>query len=569
MRLRALLIGLVGLLALAAVGVALAWPLLAGHARDRIEARLARETGLRWRIGRLELDASPGLVLADVTVMGDGLSGRLARARATGSAGLLLGGAGTVQVRVEAASLTVPMTLPAARPGEAAPAGSGGPALTALRAIVRGADAAPTGDGRTLALAAAEAEFDLDIAPGPSGGEPSIRVALPERGAVLDLEAAPGGAARPLALTLAPAGGPRIAATATVRRDGADLRLDRIAGTIDRAPFSGTLAAAAAGGRPSLALDLRLDALALTEAGAEAPADPGAGLTVPVRTDLVPDPAWLAGFDGQARVAVQRLALGPVQATAVALTARVRDGRLDAALDTAALYGGSARGRYVLEPEGRTGRHQIGLSLSGVRVLPLLRDVAGVSGLDGTGTARLDVQARGLTPRDLVRSAAGQAEIAAVDGRIDGLDLARAAGLTGVGGSLATRLDRLGGRFTLGEGRATTRDLTLKTGLIEAEGAGTLDLVARTLDLRFKPIRVTAGGRLNVPIQVSGPWDGPSVTADVAGLAEDPMGALEGLRNLGETLMRGTPGGDPGEGLGGFLDALIPRQDRPPARRRP
>ena len=576
MRLRALLIGVFGV-ALIVGATVLAWPLLSQRLAGLIEDRLARETGLAWNVGTLEfeLDPAPGLVMRDVTVRGDGISGRLSRVRATGPLGLLLSGSGTVAARIEGASLGLPLAPPdTARTRQ--PTGDGSSerlGVSAVRAVVHGATAAMGEGDRSVSLAASAADLSLDLTSGATGGDPSVRLELPDRGAVVEIAAAPAAAARKIRLTLAPDGGPRIAGTASARIEAAAFRLDGLAGTIDTAPFSGslTLERPVRTAKPRLTLDLRLDALELAEADAVMRADPVAGVTVPVRADLVPDPAWFSGVDGQANLFVQRLAVGPVRASAVTLSARVDAGRLDAAIVSATLYQGGARGRYVLEPDGH---HQIGLSLSGVRVLPLMRDVAGIESVDGTGSARLDVQAKGAAIQALLRSAAGQAEISAVDGRIDGLDLARAAGLTSFGGGLATRLDRLGGHFAIRDGRATTSDLQLKTGLIEAEGAGELDLTARTIDLRLKPLKVTAGGRLDVPIRISGPWDSPAVSADFAGLAQDPGSALQGLQNLGSSILgggdaksNGNGNRNLGESFGGLLDGLMRGQNRAPGRR--
>ena len=566
MRLRGLLIGASGL-ALAAVAAAyLARPLLAERARGLIETRLARETGLAWTIGSVGLDPF-GVTLDDVALSGEGLNGRLSRVRASGPFSLLFGGGGTVKVALEGARLTLPLALPALRTS----AGGDGPALTALRGVVRGSDAALTEDGRALALAMAGADLTLDLMPGPGTRGPAIRLDLLERGAVAEIDSAAPGAARPVRLTLVPKQGPRVTAAATARFDAAALRLDAVSGILDLAPFSGSLAleAGSPGAKPRLRLDLRLEALALADENAAMRVDPVAGITVPVRADLVPHPSWFAGYEADATIAVARLALGPVRAGALRLTARVKSGQLDASFDAASLYGGTARGRYVVAPEGGQGRHQVGLSLNAVRVQPLVQDAAGVSSLDGTGNGRLDVQALGGSIPALLRSAGGQAEISVTDGRIDGLDLARAAGLTAAPGGLAARLDRLGAHFALAEGRATTDDLQIKTGLIEAQGDGRLDLVARTIDLRLKPLKVAGGGRLNVPIRISGPWTGPAISADLAGLAQDPGGTLQGLQNLGNSLLGNDPNTDLGEAIGGFLDALIPRPDRGPAERLP
>lgn len=508
-----------------------------------VEKRLDRETGLRWRVGHLTLDPFSGLVLRDVGIRGeDGLEGHVGTIVLAPSVSVLLGRGGPVRAEIEAAGLTLALKRPVPVAEGAGPESGALANLSAIRATVRGAGLAPVDQGRALALSADRIEGAIDLAEVAVPLGPDIHLDLPDRGLSVAVGPAAPDHARAVTATLTPGDGRHVSATTRVLRDGSSLKVDPITGTIDQAPFSGSLLADLSGVKPHLDAAVKLDALMLTSSETAVQVAPSDGIAVPLKVARLPDLAWLAGFDGRLGVSIQRLAVGPIRASAVVLAVRTRDEQLDVTLDGAAIYGGTARGRYVLASAGRAMRHEIGFTLSGVRAKPLLSAV-GASGLDGAGNARIDIGAQGLTVREVLASAVGRAEVAISDGSIDGFSLARAAGLTRLGGGLATRLDRLGAQFTIEDGRATTDDLRLKTNLIGAQGSGILDFESGTMDLRLKPIAVVAGGRFDVPIRISGPWGSPSVDADLSGLARDPASLLEGLTNLGTGLM-GADGGE-------------------------
>lgn len=571
-------------LTIAAAILAVWW--LPNRFASLVEARLARETGLRWRIGDLGLDVSRGLALNDVTIRSaDGLEGHLGKIFVRLPVAVLLGGGGTVRAEAEAASLTLSLNRLTSGMGpgdpEARRSGTASRGLAGIQVSLWGTQVATADRSRTLALSANTIAVALDLTDTSTEASPTLRMDLPESRLSIAVAGGIAGAERALTATLTPADGPPLSATGSVLLGGSSLRINQIAGMVDHAPFAGSLVADASGIKPRIEVALKLEALALTGSKADLRVGPVGGIVVPLPIERVPDLTWFADFEGQAAVTIQRLALGPVRASEVAITVRTRDGQLDAALDGAKLYDGKARGRYVLVPDDRTQSHEISLTLSDVRTRTLL-DVVGLSGLDGTSTARIDVGARGATGQEILRSAAGQVELTVTDGRIDGLDLARAAGLTQLGGGLATRLDRLGATFQIGGGRATTDSLRLKTNLIDAEGIGALDMMNGTIDLQLKPIKVVAGGRLDVPIRISGPWNKPSVVADFSGLARDPASLMDGLMNLGSGLLGGEGAGQPrpqgspsgrarggapsgafegGNGLGDILDGLAGRRD--------
>lgn len=563
----------------------LAWPLLEGAAARALERRLREETGLPWAIGNvsLALRLNPDLVARDIKLgepKADGLTGTIRQLRLS-DALALLGSGNSVRVEAEGVSLRVPSSAPAIRP-------TGRPAKPAsMQALVRGLSAELADASRTLAVSADSTALTLELSDGAPRTEVKVRIETADYGADIAYSALASQESGPLTVTLDPRSGRghRAKATATARFAADGLRLDAVAGTLDGAPFAGTAAVALGGARPQLGLDLRLDALTLKDEGTVEPevrAQDG-GVVVSVPPEFVPDVRWFEGFEGKGSVSVARLHVGNAGITDASLAGTVKAGTLDAALSSATLYAGQARGRYVLAPEkggetsrevsedAVTGRHQLSLSLAKLRALPMLWDLASVRGIDGTGTARVDLQATGNRLDELTRTLSGRAEVSLADGRIDGLDLAGAFGFLPRGnrdpgsGSLAARLDRLAGSFEVSDGQALTNDVVLKTGLIDATGIGRIDLPGRTLDFRFKPQAAGPGGgqgrtqaRVDVPVRVSGPWTNPSIQADLSGIAENPGAAIQSLQDLGTNLLdKDKGGGSALDGLGNALGDLL------------
>lgn len=593
MKLRGVLVA-GGAVAGLAVAGAVALPLLGGWAARQAEARLSQETGRTWRVGDgdVQFRPIPQLVLRNVSLGSstepDKLTVSIREIRLPDPFSLWLGSGTSGRAIAEGLSLRAPLTSSTkSAKGEAGP-GARSEAGGSYEAVIRGGDAELVEDGRALAAKAESVE--LTFARGGSSDATAIRASLemPKHSAKLSLELPPataGKTAAPFTVTLEPRGaaGHRVEAKARATLSDAALLLEAVTGTIDREPFTGNLELGWSA-RPRIALDLRLDALTVTDDPGTAAGD---GLVIAVRTDLIPDIRWFSGFDGKGAIGVARLTLGGVRFEKVEFTAGVKESGLDAALVSASGYGGAMRGRYVLQPDSEPGnsRHQLSLSLNRVRVLPLLTDIANARGVDGTGSLRVDLQAKGTQVDAVRRSVSGMADVSITEGRINGLDIAGSIGgglipadVVRRGNALGTRLDQLSASFSLNQGLATTNDLLIRTGLMEAKGIGNVDLIDRTLDVRLKPQVLAPNGRpstgkLDVPITISGPWQKPSVSADPSAILENPGAAIQSLKDLGAGVLggdggRGGENGDNLGGLGGLLDSFLPRGRGPAERRR-
>lgn len=576
MKFRRVGIAVVGL----ALTVLVGWPFVATRLTRMVEDRLERETGRDWRVGSVGIAWSPALLLTDVAT-GDAAAGlTVGHLTVPLSLALITGGTASVSLRADGLSLRLPIDGPL--PTAPARAGDGASRSeahwSAVHARLRGVDCALSGDGRRLDLSAGSVEIDLDL--DASATAPAIDLTIEDAGQPIRLVLdRPGGdGARSLRLDIAPnSAGTDLPAVRVAARliAGADqVSLDRITGTLDQSPVSGMLRVALAG-RPVITADLRLEDLTL-KAGRDADlAGVARGPKIAVPIGALPRPSWFTAFDGDLRLAIGRVALGPARFEEVNAATNIRGGKLESAVTVARTYESALTLRYTLSPVngargggGENGLHRLSVSLAGARLRPLLSDLVGAEALDAKAMVRIDLQANAAHPADLPRAATGFADVTLTEGRVDTADL------IGLGNDGPfSRFNTLGGSFSIAEGRAVTNDLQLRSPLIQAIGAGSLDLVARTLDLRFQPSVTSQRGRsgsgraLNVPVHVSGPWEGPAVSADMAGLLQNPGGAIEALQDLGTGLMG--PRGD-GGGLGGLLDAILPRGGREstPARRR-
>lgn len=213
-----------------------------------------------------------------------------------------------------------------------------------------------------------------------------------------------------------------------------------------------------------------------------------------------------------------------------------------------AFYSGRLRARYV--QNGQAAKHQLSFSLTGVDVKPLLNDLNGIVGIDGIGSAHLDVQGSGREMEALSASLEGNSDFVVEDGAVDigrlasgkqrneALDLAL---------RFAPRfaISKASGRFAIQAGRATTNDLAFAGQNVRGTGAGTIDFNDRRLDLRVVPTIQLKSRGIAVPITFKGSWSSPQISANADALMNaDVIGGILDDYGLGG-------GGLGGGGLGG------------------
>jgi AsmA protein len=333
-------------------------------------------------------------------------------------------------------------------------------------------------------------------------------------------------------------------ARADLAKETAALDFD---GTIDRSKVNGK-AGITRLAPLAVTFDVQADRLDLdrllgqpaTKAGGKTPAKGTAGSPADRPFDL----SFLRGYDATGSLRVGELRVHNLTGSQVRANARLTGGRLEVNPLTAQLYQGSLSGLVAVEaadPPAFTVRQ----NLSGVAVGPLLRDAAQIDTLQGRGTVSANLTSRGATVDALKRALNGTLAVSLADGSLKGVDIA------GTVRSVRTRLKELRGQqvqqsdmtqqtdfselkasFQVRNGVARNDDLSMKSPLLRASGAGEIDIGNDRLNYTLKATVVATtqgqGGRelaelrgLTVPVQLTGALAAPQYTIDFAGMVTD------------------------------------------------
>ncbi|WP_223861823.1 AsmA family protein, partial [Geminicoccus harenae] len=205
-------------------------------------------------------------------------------------------------------------------------------------------------------------------------------------------------------------------------------------------------------------------------------------------------------------------------------------------------YSGKITGRVNTAADAQgVPRVAIRLSAAGLQVAPLLRDLAQQERLDGRMALNANLTGDARTVRSLMGGLDGTADVTLLNGVVHGFDLSRLSGdpvqvaarlaQGGLSGG-STPFGRAEASFTIANGIARTDDLAAETPLANISGTARLNLGAERIEeMRLIPRPVPGRGGVlgripEVPILVSGPFSGPSVSVDADAaldmLAKDP-----------------------------------------------
>jgi AsmA protein len=235
------------------------------------------------------------------------------------------------------------------------------------------------------------------------------------------------------------------------------------------------------------------------------------------------------------KVVSQGLSIEQVQ-TEVSLN----QGKLTVAPHSAQLFGGKLAGSLTVD--ANTNQFTLKENITGVRLEALLTALGQDPKVTGQGALTLDLNTTGTRIQSLEQNLAGQASVNLKDGAVKGIDigaiinnvramLGKAPTQQGTG-SGQTAFTELTASATIQKGIATNRDLNVKAPLFRLEGAGTVNIPQSTLDYLAKVAVVESstgqGGQdlaalrgVTIPIRISGKFDRPQYSVDVASLAAE------------------------------------------------
>lgn len=263
------------------------------------------------------------------------------------------------------------------------------------------------------------------------------------------------------------------------------------------------------------------------------------------------DLSVLRDFDADVRLDAERIGYGEVKAGPATAVLTVSDGVARLSVPRAGFYDGAVTANVFANGAGNEPAIDIDVQMKGVTALQLFRDAAGFERIEGKLDAALAVKGSGTNTDALARSLDGNARVVFADGALRGIDVAKLVNnLQSLikGGYKENAEDRtefteLSVSFDIENGVARTKDLKLLGPLVRMDGSGSIDLAARSIDMRLNPRVVGSldgqGGEfdaagLGMPVIIAGPLSGPRVYPDITNILADPGRALQTLSRLGE-----------------------------------
>jgi AsmA protein len=363
---------------------------------------------------------------------------------------------------------------------------------------------------------------------------------------------------------------------------------------VDAINAQGALSVDAGGAKPFVKGNLDVDKLdANPYLGPEQPAKPApAGQAGGGEWSDEPiDVSGLKTFDADLAASAGQVIFRKMKTGKATVKLAVKDGRmaLDLGVPKPGLYQGEGTVNVVVNAGPTPASYEVKAKLAGLQAQPFLVDANDTDRLSGQLAADVDLNARGMTQRQIMSALAGKGGVKFTDGAIKSIDLggiarqienmASATGeldLKKMGGSFGAMFgggtteksdfSELGGTFTADKGVFTNKDLALKSPFLRIAGAGTLTAPSRTWDygLKLEPVATrqgqggAAGSGGGLTVQCKGPW------LEFSGCAPDFMGLAQGLmKSMGGAFKGIIPGlGGAGAagagGLGGALPKALP-----------
>lgn len=322
--------------------------------------------------------------------------------------------------------------------------------------------------------------------------------------------------------------------------------LDDAALSLDDVSAKGDVTLSLSGVRPAITARLGLGKLSLDRfiGGADGKGTGAGSAKGGDGWDTAPiDFSALKALDADVVLDTEGFSLKGIDVGASRLTARLKDGNLQASSSKASLLGGSFSSDVAVMAAGGLA---IKFDMTGVEAQPVLAAFADFKKLTGKVDAHIDVSGQGKSQRDIMGSLAGSGSAVFRNGALTGIDLVKIAktvqgGLSNFGiGEGKTDFVELGGTFKIAGGVAHNEDLKMKGPLLQATGSGDVNIGAQTVKYRVIPVLTASSAVENakgiaVPVDISGPFSKLSIRPDlqgaIQGVLDNPEAVKDTLKN--------------------------------------
>jgi len=319
-------------------------------------------------------------------------------------------------------------------------------------------------------------------------------------------------------------------------------RMQNLSLKLDNSTFNGSFSVEG-DENPQLAFDLLIDRLNLDDYAVIADEQTGTAATDPALAFAV---FFILPGGGDLRIG--HLVTSGLTITDINVKTHADSNALRMFPISANLYGGQQEGDIKIDISGDRPILTSSQTLTGIQIEGLLKDLAGVARLRGTGDFYMQIQTDLSSSDTLTREMSGDMGLSVIDGAIVGVDVGKT--MKSVASALGKQMqsDPGGGQgeqteFSefmvtglINQGIFQSDDLMLRSPILTATGSGTINLVNETIDYLLKPTLVggTGIGQLDqlsgkpIPVRVSGSLYEPNFSVDiVAGLTNSQNEKLE------------------------------------------
>ena len=244
-------------------------------------------------------------------------------------------------------------------------------------------------------------------------------------------------------------------------------------------------------------------------------------------------PSSLAAADLDLRLSASHARLGEFQAENAAVSAILRNGRLDLSVAGASAYSGQIHARAIIAQSGENLDMRGSASVEKIDAAAFLWDMFRRQTISGSANASVSFETKGQSFYDLANNLDARGEFSVTNGELYGLDLDLAfrrierqpltAGVELRSGR--TAFDELSAKFNIVQGQAEIIEGAARSEGLALDFSGGAQIAERTLDLhavaaRVAPTPAPGAKPPQIGFTLSGGWDDAVLAPDALGLIQ-------------------------------------------------
>ncbi|PMM32227.1 AsmA family protein, partial [Vibrio lentus] len=286
---------------------------------------------------------------------------------------------------------------------------------------------------------------------------------------------------------------------------------------------------------PNIDLDEFLGLGNATETASTAPSGSAGGSTssagssAPAK-EVEPDLSALKTLDVKGDITIDKFKASNAKMQNVKAAFSVNRGIAELTSFTSNLYQGSISATAKLDARKTPATYTAKKKIKGVKVQPLLVDVANNDMLEGTGNIDVNVKGKSLTPTGIKKNLVGTIAINFEDGAVNGINVAqlirenyakiKGEKIESKDEPQKTDFSAMKATLKVDKGWVSTNDLSAQSPLLRVTGQGKANFINETVDFLVRTSIVGSlegqGGKniddlkdVTIPIKVTGQWADP------------------------------------------------------------